>query len=181
MEVILLEKINRLGGMGDSVKVKDGFARNYLIPQGKALRSTKSNLALFETQRAEIAARNDQRKAEAMQLAVKMKDVKVELVRAASDEGKLYGSITVRDIGHALEAQGFDIPRQNLLLETTIRTVGKYEARILLHPEVEFKLPLRVGRNESEFSMMDKESLKAAEEAEAEAAAAATETSSEAA
>lgn len=171
MEVILLEKINRLGAMGDTVKVKDGFARNYLIPQNKALRATKANLALFETQKAAIAARNAERKAEADKIAAKLREVKIELVRAASDDGKLYGSITVRDIGQALEAKGFSIPRQNLSLDVTIRTIGQYEVRVLPHPEIELKLPLRVGRNEAEFKMMDKDALKAAEAAEAEAAA----------
>lgn len=170
MEIILLEKITRLGSMGDTVKVKDGFARNYLIPQGKALRATKENKVVFEAQRAQIEARNNQMKAEAEKLAEKLKTVKVELVRAASDEGKLYGSITVRDIGMALEAQGFDIPRQNLLIETAIKTVGQYEARVTLHPEVVVKLSLRVARNESEFSMMDKKALAEAEAAEAAAA-----------
>lgn len=170
MEIILLEKINRLGGMGDTVKVKDGFARNYLIPQGKALRATKANLALFEAQRAEISARNAARKSEAEKIAAKLKDVKIELVRAASDEGKLYGSITVRDIGQALEEKGFDVPRQNILLDVTIRTIGQYEVRVLPHPEIELKLPLRVGRNESEFRMMDKDAAAAAEAAASEAA-----------
>ena len=170
MEIILLEKINRLGTIGDTVKVKDGFARNYLLPQGKALRATQDNKAKFEAQRAQIEARSNQLKAEAQKLADKLAKVKVELVRAAGDDGKLYGSITVRDVGQALEAQGFDIPRQNLLLDVIIKTIGQYDVRVTLHPEVELKLPLRVGRNEGEFKMMDKEALAAAEAAEAAAA-----------
>jgi large subunit ribosomal protein L9 len=169
MEIILLEKINRLGGMGDTVKVKDGFARNYLIPQGKALRATKANLALFDAQKAEIAARNAARKAEAEKIAAKLKDVKIELVRAASDDGKLYGSITVRDVGQVLEEKGFALPRQNILLDTQIRTIGQYEVRVMPHPEIELKLPLRIARNDAEFRMMEKEAIAAAEAAEAAA------------
>lgn len=169
MEIILLEKIARLGGIGDTVNVKNGFARNYLIPQGKALRASKENLAHFESQRAEIEKRNNAARSEAEKLAKKLQGVKIELVRAASEEGKLYGSVTVRDIGHALEAQGYNIPRQNLILSVTIRSIGQYDVRVQLHPEVEVKLPVRVARNESEFSMMDKEALAAAEAAEAAA------------
>jgi large subunit ribosomal protein L9 len=174
MEIILLEKITRLGSTGDTVKVKDGFARNYLIPQGKALRATKENKVVFEAQRAQIDARNNQMKADAEKLAEKLKTVKVELVRAASDEGKLYGSISVRDIGVALEAQGYDLPRQNLLIETAIKTIGQYEVRVTLHPEVIIKVALRVARNEAEFTMMDKKAIAAAEAAEAAAAEATT-------
>lgn len=181
MEIILLEKINRLGSMGETVKVKDGFARNYLIPNGKALRATNENKAKFEAQRAQIEARNNQMKAEAEKLAAKLKTVKVELVRAASDDGKLYGSITVRDIGTALEAQGFNIPRQDLLIETPIKTVGQFEVRVTLHSEVTMKLSVRVARNEAEFTMLDKKALAAAEAAEAEAATAAEASEGEAA
>ena len=172
MDIILLEKVHRLGGMGDKVKVKDGFARNYLIPQGKALRATKDNTAKFEAMRGEIEARNNAAKAEAEKVAAKLKGVKVELIRAASEEGKLYGSVTVRDIGAALEAKGFSIPRQNLVLETTIRTIGQYDVRVMPHPEVEIRIPVRIARNESEFTMMDKKALAEAEAAEATATAA---------
>jgi large subunit ribosomal protein L9 len=174
MDLILLEKINRLGKIGDTVKVKDGFARNYLLPQGKALRATAENKARFEAQRADIEARNARMKVEAEQTAEKLKKIKVELVRAAGDDGKLYGSITVRDVGAALEAKGFNIPRQNLLLDVLIKTIGQYEVRVSLHPEVELRLPLRVGRNEAEFSMMDKKALAAAEAAAAAEATEAT-------
>ncbi len=169
MQVILLEKVARLGAIGDTVTVKDGFARNYLIPQGKALRASKENTAKFEAQRAEIEKRNAASRSEAEKLAKKLEKVKIELVRAASEEGKLYGSVTVRDIGQALEAQGFNIPRQNLVLSTNIRTIGQYEVRVMPHPEIELKLPVRIARNESEFSIMDesKEETTAADEAAA--------------
>jgi len=155
MEIILLERVARLGGMGDVVEVKNGFARNYLIPQGKALRATAANKAEFETRKAEIAKHNDARKAEADKLAKKLEGTIVELVRQASDDGRLYGSVTVRDIGAALEEKGFDIPRQNLLLERAIKEVGAFEVKVMPHPEIEVVLPVRIARNESEFLSWD--------------------------
>lgn len=167
MEVILLEKVTRLGGMGDVVTVKDGFARNYLIPQGKALRATNENKAEFETRKGEIEKQNQARMSEAQKLAKKLEGTVIELVRQASDDGRLYGSVTVRDIGQFLDDKGFEIPRQNLQLDKTIKEVGSYSVKVMPHPEITLELPVRVARNESEFLTWDEE-----EKAEAAADAA---------
>lgn len=157
MEIILLERVARLGDMGDVVTVKNGFARNYLIPQNKALRATAANKTEFEARKGEIAKQNDARKADASAFAKKIEGTIVELVRQASDDGRLYGSVTVRDIGAALTDKGFEIPRQNLLLERTIKEVGSYEVKVMPHPEIEVVLPVRIARNESEFLAWDDE------------------------
>ncbi len=167
MEIILLERVARLGGMGDVVEVKNGFARNYLIPQGKALRATAANKSDFEARKGDISKQNKERFAEAEKFAKKLEGVKVELVRQASDDGRLYGSVTVRDIGAALEEMGHTIPRQNLLLERAIKEVGSYEVTVMPHPEIEMSLPVRVARNESEFLTWDED--RAADEAAAKA------------
>lgn len=178
MEVILLERVARLGGMGDLVNVKNGYARNYLIPQGKALRATAANKNEFEARKEEIAKQNAARRAEAEKTAKKLEGTIIELVRQASDDGRLYGSVTVRDIGAVLEEKGFEIPRQNLLLEHAIKEVGAYEVKVMPHPEIELTLPVRIARNESEFiDWRDEEEEEevaeetAAAEAPAEAAA----------
>ncbi|MDG1286079.1 MAG: 50S ribosomal protein L9 [Rickettsiales bacterium] len=155
MEVILLERVARLGGMGDVANVKNGFARNYLIPQGKAMRATAANKAEFEVRKSEISKQNDARKVEADKFAKKIEGTIVELVRQASDDGRLYGSVTVRDIGAALTEKGFEIPRQNLLLERSIKEIGSYEVKVMPHPEIEVVLPVRIARNESEFLTWD--------------------------
>ena len=175
MEVILLERVARLGDMGDLAEVKNGFARNYLIPQGKAMRATAANKAEFEARKSEIAKQNDAKKAEAAKMADKLEGTIIELVRQASDDGRLYGSVTVRDIGTALAEKGFDLPRQNLLLEHAIKVVGSFQVKVMPHPEIEVILPVRIARNESEFLDWEAEEAKeaAAAEAEKEAAAAA--------
>jgi len=155
MEIILLERVARLGSMGDVVTVKDGFARNYLIPQAKAMRATEANKVEFEARKGDIQKQNTERQKEAQKIASKLDGVKVELVRQASDDGRLYGSVTVRDIGEELEAKGFQLPRQNLLLERTIKTVGSFTVKVTPHPEVEIEIPVRVARNESEFLSWD--------------------------
>ncbi len=175
MEIILLERVARLGDMGDIVDVKNGFGRNYLIPQGKALRATAANKTEFEARKGEISKQNDARKGEAQKVADKIEGTVVELVRQASDDGRLYGSITVRDIGTELAAKGFDIPRQNLLLERAIKAVGSFEVKVMPHPEIEVTLPVRVARNESEFINWDEE-----EEEEVVETAEVTETTAEA-
>ncbi len=178
MEIILLEKVTRLGNMGDIVTVKGGFARNYLIPQGKALRATAENKAEFEARKEEIAKQNQARKTEAEQTAKQLAGMIVELVRQASDDGRLYGSVTVRDIGEFLEGKGFKIPRQNLLLEKAIKEVGSYTVTVMLHPEVEIELAVRVARNESEFLDWEDEQNHDAQSTDAAAASAEAENAS---
>jgi large subunit ribosomal protein L9 len=150
MEVILLERINRLGAVGDVVKVRDGFARNYLIPMKKALRATDANKKVFEEQRHLIEADNDKRRGEAEKHAKKLDKISVSLVRQASEEGKLYGSVSVRDVADQLKAAGHDVPRSQIILSGTIKNTGAYPVRIMLHPEVNCQITVNVVRNESE-------------------------------
>lgn len=147
MEVILLERIARLGGIGDVVKVKNGFARNYLIPQEKALRASKENKDVFESRRDALEAQNNERKAEAQKQADKMQDLVVTVIRQASDDGKLYGSVAVRDVSDALEAEGHQVDRRLIDLNNTIKTLGLYEVSVNLHPEVPVVIKVHVARN----------------------------------
>ena len=147
MEVILLERISRLGGVGDVVKVKDGFARNYLIPTKKALRASKDNKAVFESQRETLEKQNLERKAAAEVQAKKLEGVIATVVRQAADDGKLYGSVAVRDVAEALEAQGHKVDRRLIDLNATIKSIGLYDVTINLHPEVPVKVKVHVARN----------------------------------
>lgn len=160
MQVILLEKISRLGGVGDTVKVKQGFGRNFLLPQKKALRATKDNLAYFETRRAALEKQNAETRAVAEKRAAGMANLSVTVIRQAADDGKLYGSVAVRDIAEALKEIGHDIERRFIDLKSAIKNLGVYEAVIHLHPEVSVPLKINVARNA--------ESLLAAELAEPE-------------
>ncbi|TJW72212.1 MAG: 50S ribosomal protein L9, partial [Mesorhizobium sp.] len=137
MEVILLERVSRLGQMGDTVKVKDGFARNFLLPQGKALRANEANKKKFEGQRAQLEARNLERKSEAMQISEKLDGKSFIAVRSAGETGQLYGSVSTRDIAELLTAEGFSVNRNQILLNQPIKTIGLTNVAIALHPEVE--------------------------------------------
>ena len=137
MEVILLERISRLGQMGDTVKVKDGFARNFLLPQGKALRANEANKKKFEGQRAQLEARNLERKSEAQQIADKLDGKSFMVVRSAGETGQLYGSVSTRDIADLLTAEGFTVSRNQVELNHPIKTIGLTNVAIALHPEVE--------------------------------------------
>ncbi|MBV8939061.1 MAG: 50S ribosomal protein L9 [Alphaproteobacteria bacterium] len=148
MEVILLERIHRLGGMGDTVKVKDGFARNFLLPQKKALRATESNKALFEAKRGEIEAQNAASRGEAEKKVAALEGVTVTLVRQASEEGKLFGSVTVRDISEGLKEQGFDVPKSQIVISGSIKTTGTYPVKLNLHADVTAIVQVSVVRNE---------------------------------
>ena len=150
MEVILLERIPRLGQMGDVVRVKDGFARNYLLPQGKALRANDTNKTKFESQRVELEARNLERKNEASAVHDKLDGTTYVLVRAAGETGQLYGSVATRDIAAALEDNGFKIARSQVSLNTPIKVIGLHEVTIVLHPEVESTITVNVARSEDE-------------------------------
>lgn len=150
MQVILLERIARLGQMGDTVRVKDGFARNYLLPQGKALRATKGNLARFEEQRAQLEARNLERRAEAEQVAETLNGESFILIRQAGETGVLYGSVTARDIAEAVTAGGFSVSRQQVALNAPLKNLGLQEVIIRLHPEVEITVTVNVARSEEE-------------------------------
>ena len=166
MEVILLERIGRLGVMGDVVKVKDGYGRNFLIPQKKALRASEANKTLFEARRAEIEKDNAARRAEAEKQAKKYTGLALKLVRQASEDGKLYGSVTQRDVVEAIEAQGQQVDRKLVKLDTVIKTTGTYTVRLVLHSEVEVPLSLQIVRNESELVQEAPPELTAPAEAE---------------
>ncbi len=172
MEIILLERVNQLGAMGEFVTVKDGYARNFLIPQGKALRATKENKEQFEARRKEIEADNAKTRAAAEKRIPEFKDLAVALIRPASEEGKLYGSITIRDIADALAADGHDINRSQVVLDQPIKHLGEYTVTLQLHPEVEIPVTLRVVRNESDATASNEAAPDTAEDAKTDDAAA---------
>jgi len=150
MQVILLERIGRLGQMGEVVKVRPGYARNFLLPQGKALRATKENMSRFETQRAQLEVNNLQRKQEAEAVAGKLSGKAFMVIRQAGDTGQLYGSVSTRDIADAVTAGGFTIDRVQVLLDRPIKNLGLHHIRVSLHPEVEIKIGINVARTEEE-------------------------------
>lgn len=150
MDVILLERIARLGQIGDTVKVKDGFARNFLLPQGKALRANESNRKKFEGQRAQLEARNLERKSEAEQVAGKLDGQSFVIVRSAGETGQLYGSVSSRDIADLLTAEGFSINRNQVELNHPIKAIGLTNVAIALHPEVEVTVTLNIARTAEE-------------------------------
>jgi large subunit ribosomal protein L9 len=136
MQVVLLERVEKLGQIGDVVKVKDGFARNYLLPKKKALRATKANLSYFETQRSQLEARNLEQRKEAEQVGAKLKGKSFVLLRQAGDRGQLYGSVSPRDIADTITAGGFSIVRTQVPIDRAIKTIGMHEISVVLHPEV---------------------------------------------
>ena len=150
MQVILLQRIGRLGQMGDVVNVKDGYARNYLLPQKKALRATKDNLAQFETQRSQLEANNLEQKKEAEAVSSKLEGKIFTAIRSAGDTGQLYGSVSTRDIADAITAGGFTVDRRQIVLERPIKTLGLHETKVQLHPEVLVKVTLNVARSDEE-------------------------------
>jgi large subunit ribosomal protein L9 len=150
MQVILLERIGRLGQMGDVVTVKDGYARNFLLPQKKALRATKENLARFESNRAQLEARNLELKKEAEAVAAKLDGQSFVAIRQAGDTGQLYGSVTARDVVEIVTAGGFSIDRRQVVLDRPIKTLGIHATRVALHPEVIVSVSLNVARTTDE-------------------------------
>jgi large subunit ribosomal protein L9 len=164
MEVILLERISRLGQMGETVKVRDGFARNFLLPQGKALRANEANKKKFEGQRAQLEARNLERKSEASTVAEKLDGKSFIVVRTAGETGQLYGSVSTRDIAELLTAEGFTVSRNQVELNHPIKTIGLTNVAIALHPEVEVTITLNVARTADEAERQAKgETLTTAE------------------
>ena len=150
MEVILLERISRLGQMGDTVRVKDGFARNFLLPQGKALRANEANKQKFEGQRAQLEARNLERKSEAQAIAEQLDGKSFIIVRSAGETGQLYGSVSTRDIAELVTAEGFSVNRNQVELNHPIKTIGVTNVAIALHPEVEVTISLNIARSAEE-------------------------------
>ena len=147
MEIILLERVEKLGQMGDVVKVKPGYARNFLLPQGKALRANKANLERFETEKAQREADNLSRRSDAETEAGKMDGLAVSMVRAASEMGQLFGSVTSRDIANAVTEAGFTLGRSQVIMETAIKTLGLHDIRVRLHPEVTVTVVVNVARS----------------------------------
>ncbi len=150
MEVILLERIAKLGQIGDVVRVRDGFARNFLLPQGKALRATDQNRSKFEGMKAELEARNLQQKSEAEQVHQRLDDQSFILIRQAGESGQLYGSVSGRDIAGALSAGGFKVDRRQIVLNTPIKSIGLHKVPVALHAEVEVTVIINVARSDDE-------------------------------
>ena len=148
VDLILLERVEKLGQMGQVVKVKPGYARNYLLPQKKAMRATKDNLAYFETQRAQLEATNLQRKAKAGEVAARMGKVSVVLIRQAGESGQLYGSVSARDIAEAVTAAGYTVNNQQIVLDRPIKTLGLHPVRVMLHPEVSVTVTANIAQSE---------------------------------
>ncbi len=150
MQVILLERIGRLGQMGDVVNVKNGYARNFLLPQQKALRATKENLARFERDRAQLEARDLELKKEAEAVASKLNGNKFVAIRQAGDTGQLYGSVTSRDIADVVTSGGFTVDRRQIVLDRPIKSLGVHPVKVALHPEVVVQISLNIARTEDE-------------------------------
>jgi large subunit ribosomal protein L9 len=153
MEVILLERVEKLGAIGDVVKVKDGFARNYLLPNKKALRSNAANRKVFEANRARIESENASRRADAEKEAGNFNDVSVTLIRQASNTGQLYGSVAVRDLVDALTTDGHKVTKSQIVLDKPIKSIGLYDVRVALHPEVSVTVKVNVARSPEEADM----------------------------
>ena len=177
MEVILLERVAKLGQMGETVRVKDGFARNFLLPKGKALRATKGNKERFEAMRKELEAKNLENRSEAQKIADKLNGQSFVALRQASESGQLYGSVSARDIADLVTEGGFSISRSQVALNAPIKMIGQHKVEIALHPEVEVNVTIIVARNADEAERVKRGeditvSREAQEEREAAAAAA---------
>lgn len=171
MDVILLERIDKLGQMGDVVKVKSGYARNYLLPQKKALRATDSNKSYFESRRSELEAVNLERRTEAEDVASKMKGTHLVLVRQAGEGGQLYGSVTARDVADGLKEEGVKMDRGQVELNAAIKQLGKYTVPVKLHPEVSIDITVTVSRSKDQADIEAASRLLEREEDAAEAVA----------
>jgi large subunit ribosomal protein L9 len=172
MDVILLERVAKLGQMGEIVSVKPGYARNFLLPQGKALRATETNKKVFDAQKAQLEARNLETKAEAAKLAETLDGQQFIIIRSASESGALYGSVTPRDAADAATENGFSVAKAQVVLDKPIKELGLHDMEVVLHPEVSATITLNVARSqeEAEIQATGKSiaDLRAEEEAEAE-------------
>ena len=156
MNIILTEKVNNLGNLGDIVHVKPGYARNYLLPQGKAIRATKENIEIFEKERSKREEDNNKNKSEAEKLSKELKDISLIILRPASETGLLYSSVSTRDISKLLKEKNLSITHKQIVLEKTIKDLGIYEVEIKLHPEVVKNIKLNVARTEEEALIQEK-------------------------
>lgn len=171
MQVILLQRVAKLGQMGEVVNVKDGYARNFLLPQGKALRANDANIKSFETRKAQLEAHNLETKKEAEAVGAKLDGQMFVVIRSASDAGALYGSVTGRDVAEAAEAAGFTVKRTQIVQDRPIKDLGIHTVSVVLHPDVTVKVKLNVARSteEAELQASGKSIQDAAAEAEAQA------------
>ena len=156
MDVILLERIEKLGAIGDVVKVKNGYARNFLLPRGKALRANESNRKVFEANREKIEANNAERRTAAQKDAGTIDGVTIQLIRQASNTGQLYGSVSARDLAEALEAQGHKVAKNQIVLDRPIKAIGVHDVRVALHPEVAVSIKVNVARSPEEADLQAK-------------------------
>jgi large subunit ribosomal protein L9 len=175
MQVILLERVEKLGQIGDEVKVKDGFARNFLLPKKKALRATKANREYFQTQKAQIEANNLRLKGEAEKVGGKLDGQKFTLIRQAGDRGQLYGSVSPRDVADAMEKAGFKVDRHQVHISQAIKSIGLFTLPVILHPEVKVNVTVNVARSEDEAERQARGEDVLAERTEAQEAAVAAE------
>jgi large subunit ribosomal protein L9 len=175
MQVILLERVEKLGQIGDEVRVKDGFARNFLLPKKKALRATKANREYFQGQKAQIEANNLKLKGEAEKVGSKLNGQKFMLIRQAGDRGQLYGSVTPRDVADAMEKAGFKVDRHQVSISQAIKSIGLFTLPVVLHPEVKVNVVVNVARSEDEAERQARGEDVLAEKNEAEEAAVAAE------
>ena len=175
MQVILLERVEKLGQIGDEVRVKDGFARNFLLPKKKALRATKANRDYFQAQKAHIEANNLKLKGEAQKIAEKLDGQKFVLIRQAGDRGQLYGSVSPRDVADAMEKAGFKVDRHQIHISVAIKSIGLVTLPVVLHPEVKVNITVNVARSEDEAERQARGEDVLAEKTEAEEAKVAAE------
>jgi large subunit ribosomal protein L9 len=173
MKVVLLERVENLGAIGDVVTVKDGFARNFLLPRDKALRATSKNLEKFELDRAAIEARNEKNKAEAQKIADKIDGQSYVMIRQAGETGQLYGSVAGRDVAEAVQAEGGKVERSQVVLNVAIKTLGVHEVLVRLHPEVTATVKINVARSadEAERQARGEDVIRSAYEEDRETAA----------
>ena len=153
MQIILLERVENLGGIGDVVSVKDGYARNFLLPQKKALRANDANKQVFEANRERLEKENAERRSEAEKAGQKVDGAEVVLIRASSNSGQLYGSVNVRDIAQALEEQGYNVDKRQVVMGSPIKTIGLHEVTVALHPEVRVTVKANVARSDDEAEL----------------------------
>lgn len=153
MEIILLERIEKLGSIGDVVTVKDGYARNFLLPNKKALRANENNRKVFEANREKLEAENAARRSEAEKAGETVNGAEIVMIRSSSNSGQLYGSVNVRDVADALKAQGFDINKSQIILERPIKTIGLFDVKVALHPEVHVTVKANVARSDDEAEL----------------------------
>src|SRR5580692_3007581 len=175
MQVILLERVEKLGQMGDEVRVKDGFARNFLLPKKKALRATKANREYFQTRKAELEAHNLERRKDAEAVAKKLHGQSFMLIRQAGDRGQLYGSVSPRDVAVAMEQAGFKVDRNQVHISQAIKAIGVFTVPVVLHPEVRVNVSMNVARSEDEAERQARGENVLAERTEQEEAVAAAE------